>query len=221
MSMIPVFCNNQEYIAVLLDGSPEHGYPGLLELIAVEKPGWQTPKYKLAKLEKWLVRKQIDKTLYKFTHLKNLTGKMDSFWKVRSRALEATKECSKYCDSRHVSKIQNEIADRLMKERVQPVVRGLEKFKNNEEHWRQLMKKNLTQVNKNKKERQTEIKKQENTAKEFLGTQKAYESAQAEDPGPPPELTIEQQLILLDLALEEEHIKTEEMIINNFIPGKN
>jgi len=73
-------------------------------------------------------------------------------------------------------------------------------------------------VNQHKKQLQTEITNQENLAKPFLGTQKAFEANVENGTAEPDNLTIEQQLILLDLALQQELFKTEEKKINNFIP---
>jgi len=100
-----------------------------------KKKGWKTPDSKLSKLEKWMKKNRIDRTVYKFTHIKNLTGKLDSFWKVRHRALESLNLCFPYCSGRDQLQIQNHIIHRLKAEKVHPVVRNLEIFKrNNDQH---------------------------------------------------------------------------------------
>jgi len=215
--MIPYFAGKGD-ITCLLKGSESS--PGLLTMIGVEKKGWQAPQRGMAILEKWMGKKKIDKTMYNFTRIKNITGKMDPFWKVRTRALERLKLIFDNCSEEDQKYIQGKIDERIGQEKVNFVVQSLEAFKrNNDPNWIQLMKQRLPQVNKHKNELQKEIKPQEDKAKGIIGTQKVYESQDAEETEPIP-LTLEQQLVLLQLALQEEIIKTEEMKVNHFIPKK-
>jgi len=156
--------------------------------------------------------------MYNFTHFKNLTGKLDPFWKVRMRALEHLKDVYIQCSVADRQHIQQQIAGRIVNEKVHPVVLTLEDFRDNEATWTQLMRPTLQQVNKQKKQLQTEHNVTEDKAKKAVGTQKSYESNGPEEEQK--ELTVEQQLLLFELALQEENIKTEEMKIKSFMPKK-
>ena len=71
----------KEAVSSLLQGGDD--YPGLLTLISVEKKGWQTPEHKSKQIDVWMSKNKIDKYLNSAAQIRNITGKMDPFWKVR------------------------------------------------------------------------------------------------------------------------------------------
>jgi len=138
---------------------------------------------------------------------------MDPFWKVRMRALEHLKDIYPQYSAEVQHYIQDQIAIRIVNENVHPVAQALEAFKNNETHWIQLMETQLHQVVDKKKQLESDYDDLEEKGRKEIGTQTTF---QANVKGKQVDLTPQQQLILLELALQEQNISTEAMKIDYF-----
>jgi len=136
------------------------------------------------------------------------------------RALEHLKEITHKCSAEDQHLIQDRIGLRIVMEEVEPVVKFLEPFKTEEDYWEKtVMKKNMPEVNKHKKKVQLDLTDLLNQAKKKIGIKKTYESNTAE-PEEQVDLTPEQQLLLFQVTLHEENLKTEDMKLKQFIPPK-
>ena len=116
----------KEAVSSLLQGGDD--YPGLLTLISVEKKGWQTPEHKSKQIDVWMSKNKIDKYLNSAAQIKNITGKMDPFWKVRYRVIQHLQKLYPKLSPRDQQGVQNRIVLRIYQEKVRPVSKMLHQF---------------------------------------------------------------------------------------------
>jgi len=135
-------------------------------------------------------------------------GKLDPFWKVRIRVLEILQENKSKFSGQDLL-IREKIVDRMKNETVSAVADYLENFNNVLDD--QLKKDAVIHVHEQNKVQKENKSKKEEEAKKILGTGRVLES-NVKDENPP--LMVEQQLVLLDLALLAEIVETDARKIN-------